>query len=768
MKASNRVPMVDARQRVTAEIVFSEDIGLPGMLHGKILRSLYPHARISHIDAHAAEALPGVAAVITGPDLAADPGLNPIYGPQIKDQPLVALDRVRYVGDPVAAVAAVDPETAAEALTRIDVAYEPLPAVYDEVEAAQPGAPKVHDLTAGWVGTQAYFGMRPRIGTNICHHYRLRQGDVERGFAQADHVFERTFRAPAAQHVTMEPHASLAVFEGEELVVYTGTQSPFNVRDVLAEIFQMPPGQVSVVVPALGGGFGAKVFPRLEPVAAALARKTGRPVRIALERDEEFLTLNRHPATVTLKLGVSGEGLLVAKQVEAYWGTGAYADSGPGVAQKGGYASVGPYRIPHVSVDSYCVYTNLPPNGAFRGYAVTQVVWASECMMDEAARALGLDPLAFRQKNLLQENDRFATGERMRDVAFSQCLAEAAAAIDWGPGGAEPSLKDAGPRVRGKGLAVLLKGMTTPSRSEAAVEIDRQGQITVRAATIDMGQGARTVLAQFAAEALNVPYQTVRLADPDTAATPYDNRTTSSRSTYMMSHAVGRAGREVRRQVLDLAGEMLEADPADLVLEKGRVYVAGSPDRGLGLAEVVQHSGQARLRGEGRHENQGGLDPDTGRGIASSHWHQGAVGVEIEVDTETGLLRLLRCRPVVYAGRVVNRFTAELQTEGGAIMGLGSALFEEILFSDGQVGNGNLSDYMLPSFLDVPSELTCSLIERPGAEVHGLGETALPLIPAAVGNALADALGIRIYDLPLTPEKILRALKQIDPAGEAA
>ncbi|RME48813.1 MAG: xanthine dehydrogenase subunit D, partial [Chloroflexi bacterium] len=704
---------------------------------------------------------PGVVAVLTRDDLMDNPAISPVYGPQIKDQPIVALDRVRYVGDAVAAVAAEDPATAAEALLYIDVEYEELPAVFDAVEAAQPDAPKVHELTEDWLGTAAYFGMRPIAGTNICHHYRLRHGDIERGFAEADHIFEATFRTPSAQHVAMEPHAAVAHFEPDgSLVVYTGTQSPFNVRDALAEMFHLPREQVRLIVPMLGGSYGSKVFPQVEPIAAALAWKAGRPVKVVLTRDEEFVKINRHPATITVKVGVQADGTLLAKQVTAYWGTGAYADCGPGVAQKGGFGSVGPYRIPHVQVDSYCVYTNLPPSGAFRGYAVTQAAWASECMMDLVARELGLDPLEMRLKNLLHDGDEFATGEIMHDVHFEECLRTAAEAIGWPASGSPTAEVEEGPAVRGKGLAVILKGMTTPSRSEAAVELNADGQITLHTATIEMGQGARTVLAQVAGQVLGVPASDIRVSRPDTTITPFDNRTTSSRSTYMMGSAVHLASEDLRRQVCELAAELLEARPADLVLADGRVFVAGSPERGLTLAEVVQQSGEARLMGRGEFANQGGLDPDTGRGIASSHWHQGATGVEVEVDSETGVVRIVRCHAAVYAGRVVNRQTAELQTEGCIVMGTGSALFEEIVYESGQVINPNLSDYMIPSFLDLPASMDHTLMERPEAAAHGLGETALPPVPAAVGNAVADALGIRIYDLPITPEKVLRALRQ--------
>ena len=764
------LPMIDARERVTGRIEYVLDIALPGMLHARIVRSPYPHARVLSVDASAALAIPGVVAVLTRDDLINNPAIDPIYGTQIKDQPIVALDRVRYIGDAVAAIAAEDEDAAAEAALLVDVAYEELPAVFDPTEAMQPGAPLIHELPADWLGRAAYFGIRPLPGTNCCHQFVLRTGDVAAGFAQADVVIERTYTSPSAAHCPMEPHVAVAQFTDGVLTVYTATQTPFNVRDELAAMFHLPHERVRVITRTLGGSYGAKTFLRAEPIAAALAWKTGRPVRLVLAHDESFLTLNRHPAQVTVRLGVLRDGTITAKQVTAYWNTGAYADCGPGVAQKGGFGSVGPYRIPNVHVDSYCVYTNTPPNGAFRGYGVTQVAWASECAMDEAAAAIGMDPLAFRLKNLLHDGDCFATGEVMHDVHFAECLQQAAAAIGWGEAieNREPRTENQGQEValrsqnsnlkRGKGLCVLLKGTTTPSTSEAAIEVDATGRVLLHTATIEMGQGARTVLAQLAADILKLPYDAIQVLHPDTTITPRDNRTTSSRSTYMMGNAVSRAALDLVEKLKEHASRLLEASVADLVIADGKVCVAGTPASCLAFGEIVGRAGLERLRGTGMMRNEGGLDPDTGHGIASSHWHQGAAAVEVAVDTETGKVELTRCHAVIYAGQVVNRLTAELQNEGSMLMGIGSALFEAIVFDQGQVSNPNLSDYMIPSILDMPASMTHTLLERPGADIHGVGETALPAIPAAVGNAVAAAIGVRIRDLPITPEKVLRAL----------
>ena len=626
------------------------------------------------------------------------------YGVQIEDETVLALDRVRYVGDVVAAVAGETPREAEEAAALVQVDYEDAPAVLDVVEAAAPGAPLVHDEIALASGGAAYFGMRPQPGTNVCHRFQLHHGDVAAAWAQADVVVEETYRTAAAQHAAMEPHACVARWDGDRLEVFTGTQTPFNLREELARIFGLAPDRVRVVVPPMGGSFGAKTFLRTEAIAAALARKAGRPVKLVLPRAEEWQTLNRHAAVVTMKLGALADGTLLALETTCLADTGAYADCGPGVAQKMGFAAPGPYRIPNVRVDARCVYTNLPPAGAFRGYGQMQSAWARERAVDLLADRLGLDPLELRLRNLLRDGDVYCTGETMHDVHFAECLEAAAKAIGWHEG------------RQGKGLSVILKGMQTPSRASIRVERGDDGGYTLRCATTEMGQGARRAITLLAAELLEVEPELIRFPDPDTDVVPFDTRTTSSRSTYMMACALEAAVRDLR--------------------ENGGTV------------------------GEGEAVEEGGLDPDTGQGIASTHWHQGAAGAEVRVDEETGKVEVVRLHCAVYAGRVVNRPGAELQNEGSMIMGLGTALFEEVVTAEGQVTNANLSDYPVPSFADLPGRLTQELLEREGAEVHGLGETALPPVPAAIGNAVGS-LGIPVTELPLTPERVLAAAARV-------
>lgn len=695
--------------RITAGFRYSLDHQVPGAWHLRLVRSTVPAGVVTHIDT---SLVGGDVVVITPADLAAYPG----YGCQVSDRPLLATEP-KFIGDPVAAVAAPTEQTARQAAATIEVSYEERPAVFDETEALQPVAPLVHASHAISGGDAAYFGMRPIDGTNVCHRFRIRtrrlQGRDEPAllpdlpladdpladaFAAADVVVEDTFRTPAAAHVPMEPHASLARWVGGRLEVTTGTQTPFNLRQDLAGIFGLPEEGVRVVAPPMGGSFGAKTFVRTEAVTAAAARIVGRPVRCVLDRDEVFAEVTRHASTVRMRLGATRDGRFVAKRILALVNTGAYADCGPGVAQKLGYAGVGPYRFDHVAVDSYCVYTHLPPAGAFRGYGAMQSVWASERLVDVLADELGIDPVELRRMNLLRDGDAFCTGEVMHDTHFEELLDDAAKAVAWQDG------------RHGKGVAVMLKGMQTPSRAEAAIHALPDGRYEVRSATTDMGQGSTEALTQMAAELLGVPPERVTVPSPDTDQVPYDTRTTSSRSTHMMRRALADAAHDLRAN--------------------GTV-------------------------GHGRIVNDGGLDPDTGQGVASSHWHQGAAAAHVDVDPETGRIDVKLLSATSYAGKVVSPAAAELQNEGSMTMALGTTLFEELTFADGQIVNPNLSDYNIPSAVDCAA-IRQRLLEKPDGEVHGLGETAVPPVPPAVGNAVAS-LGYHPRQLPLTPEHVLAA-----------
>jgi CO/xanthine dehydrogenase Mo-binding subunit len=759
--------MLDAQERVAGRINYVLNVELPGMLFGKILRSPFPHARLVRVDAARAERLAGVGAVLTRSDFSSTSDFNGKYGRVFRDQTVVALDKVRFVGDPVAAVAAANEDIATEALSLIEVEYEELPAVFDEEEALKPAAPLVHDPRPEQQPVFRRMIQDLPPGSNLCSHFKLRRGDVEQGFREADFVFEDVFRSPAAQHVPLEPHVTVAEFFQGKLTIWTSTQMPHAIRAQMAELFNLPLARVRVIVETLGGGFGSKGSLRLEPITSFLALNSNRPVKIVLKREEEFVTVCKHPATIRIKTGVMKTGALVARQVWANFNTGAYSDIGPIVARNGGSAMSGPYKIPHVRIDSCAVWTNLVPAGALRGFGVPQAVWAYESQMDLIAERLALDPLEFRRQNLLRDGDVFATGEQLADTHYDELLDQVTADLQWTSSDARwldgnRSAKENDATRRGKGLALVIKATITPSTSTVALKLNEDGSLNVLTSSVELGQGAKTALAQIAADALQVPIARVSVSDPDTELTPYDQQTSSSRTTFSMGGAIGKAAADLKRQLFEYAAELLEASVSDLVLEEGRVSIRGTPGRSLGYGEIAMRSNQGNLIGRGAFSTRGGLDLETGQGIGSVHWHQGAIGCEVEVDVETGKVRVLRLSPCVFAGRVVNPRLCALQLEGCAIFGLGQALFEEMAYDDrGQLLTSNLGDYNVPSFEDIPRKLNPRALEQTGSEeLHGVGETLLPPVMAAIANAVYNAVGARICDLPLTAEKILRKLRR--------
>jgi len=746
MAVGRSVPMRDAEARVRGTLPYLADLRLPGMLVARVVRSPFPHARIRRLDPRPALGIPGVIAVLTAEDFLSPGGPRLFYGVERQDQPIVASGRVRYVGEPVAAVAAETAEAAEEAARAIEVEYEELPAVFDPLEAVQPGAPRVHE----------------DCPDNIFLHTRLRHGDPEAGFASADLIVEETYITPPASHAALEPHGVIAQWEGRRLTVWSTTQAPFAVQEALAEIFGIPRESVRVIAPPLGGGYGGKGYVRLEPLVAALAWKVGgRPVRLILERAEEFVTLTRHAAYIRIRTGVRWDGTFTARQVEVYWGSGAYADITPRLLRSAGLVRVvGPYRIPAVQVDAYGVYTHLPPAGPFRGTMSFEGAWAYESHMDTIAHRLGMDPLELRRRNLLRPGDRFCTGEVMEEAFFLECLEAAARCLGWD----QPYKKEAGTRRRGRGLAVMMKSTLPRSRSECRLVLRADGVLELHTGTVEMGQGAHTALAQIAAVETGLPLERIEVIGPDTARVPYDATTSASRSTSMMGAAVREAAARLKEEIRQRAVPLLEAHPEDLVVQGGRVALRERPGVGIAWEEILRRHGLEAIEAHGVFETRGGLDPESGQGVASPHWHQGAGACEIEVDVETGKIRILRYCAVAYAGRVVHPALAELQNQGNVVFGLGQALMEQLVFDQGQPVNANLSDYPIPSLGDLPGELESILLESPEGSIHGLGEMALPPVAPAIANALYDAVGIRIRDLPLTPEKVWRAMHEREAA----
>jgi len=747
------VRRVDALEKVTGRARYVTDMELPGMLHVKLLRSPYPHAKIVRADVGRARAAAGVRAVVTSADL---DWCDPYYGPAFRDRPILAIEVARYEGEPVAAVVAESESAAALALELIEIAYEELPAVTTLDEALAPGAPLVHtaEPLAGHFADLST--LKPRPGTNICHQFHLERGQGAQAFAGADIVVEDVYTFPRVQHYSMEPHAALASWDdGGTLTVWASTQNPYSVRVELAKMFRVPMSRIRIIAPPLGGGFGGKTYAKLEPIVGALARMVGRPVRLALSVEEAFRTVRRCDASARVRLGFKRDGTLWAAECRADFDVGAYADIGPRIIQKGTYTTTGPYRVPNIVLDAKAVYTNTTPGGAFRGFGVPQLAWALESLVDEAARDLGHDPVDLRRQNLLGQGEEFAPGDTPIDGKFEESLNRAAEAIRW----TQQTLPG-----RGRGLAMMMKASVAPTVSEAIVRLHADASVTVLASTVEMGQGARTVMAQIAAEVLAVPVERVFVAMPDTAITPYDQTTSSSRSTTMTGKAVQEAAADVREQLLRIAGRRLGVDATALQLEDGAVISAGArlPYPELMLERFGMSGGELIGRGivaPGR--------STAALGGSTPFWEMAVGAAEVSVDEETGAVTVHSYASVADVGRCINPQQCEGQDEGAVMQGLGHTLLEEMLYEGGQLLNANLVDYRVPRAEDLPAELQCRFVENgdgPGPfGAKGAGEGSLVPVSPAVGNALARLTGVRFRELPLTPERVWRALRERRP-----
>jgi len=748
MMVGSPAPRVDTREKVTGSARFITDLVVPGMVHARLWRSRVPHARILGIDTGRAAAAPGVLAVCTARDL---PARELYYGPAFKDQPMLAHETIRFAGEPVVAVVA-DTEAHAEAASRlVEVSYAELPPLTTLDEALAPGAPLLHERPRPAGHFRDLSELRPVPGTNICHHFRYERGELERGFAEADLVLEETFTFPMVHHYSLEPHCAVAQVEPDGITVWASTQHPFPVRKELAEIFGLPMARVQVIVPYLGGAYGNKSYTKIEPLTIALAARVKRPVRLALTVEEAFLSVRRAGVRYRLKTGVKRDGSLVARDCEIYYQLGAYADVGPRVVQKSAYTAGGPYRIPHLRINAYGVYTNTAVSVAFRGYGVPQLAWAYESQMDMIAERLDMDPLELRLRNLLRRGEPFAAGDLPIDCDFTEGLRKAADAINW----KDPSTGE----NRGKGLACTIKAPLAPSVSSAMVRMHADGSATLLTGTVECGQGGRTALAQIVAEELSLPLERVRVAQSELGMSPYDQATSASRSTTLMGLAVLGAARDVRDQLLSLGAKQLGAERRAVALENGRIvseagelsYAEGIAGHfGMPAGELV---GRGTYRGERGHAPLGGEAP---------FWEVGMAAAEVEVDEETGVVRVLRYVSVADIGKAINPRECEAQEEGGAMMGMGHTFFEQMVYDGGQLLNPSPIDYRLPVMGDLPDEYRSMLVENadgPGPYgAKGIGESGLLPTAPAIANALARAVGVRIRDLPLTPERVRQAI----------
>jgi CO/xanthine dehydrogenase Mo-binding subunit len=752
LSVGQRVAVLDASARVTGRIEFVLNRTQPGCLTGRVLRSPHAHALITHVDVSRAANLADVT-VLTSAELHAWPGLDPYFGPLVADTPILAHQRVLYSGEPVVAVAAPDDDAAEEALALIEVEYEPLAAIVDAHAALRPEAPRLH------------------AQGNLIEHLSLRQGGVERALAAADVLLTEEYRTPAVQGVPLEPHVVLASAEGSQVVVHSATQTPDVVRAQLARVFGLPLASVRVIGGPLGGGFGAKAYTRLEPVVLALALRARRPVKMVLSRAEEFVSTQRPAAWFRLTTGTAADGTLLALQAEGLYAGGASTEIMPRAVRHGLAGLVGCYRIPNLWLDVRGVFTNTPPCGPLRAPGGAQVHWARESHMDSIAARLGIDPVELRRKNLARNGERYFLGGQLEELHYSELLESVSGIGPPHPSPAKrrgrtlqwrvrPKELPEGEGVRtGRGVALSLVLINTPTTSTVSLKLNDDGSLSVLSSSVDMGQGAHTVLAQIAADELGIDMERISVAQPDTSVTPYDHATTSSRTTFSMGTAVVQAARSLKDQLVELAAEQLEARLDDLEVRDGRVGVRGAAERSLTFAHILRKARAGNLLASGTFTTTASADSRTGEPGASSQYHQAACRAEVSVDLATGKVQLIRLDGAVFAGRMVNPTLCELQAESNLVNGVGQALFEQLVYDGGQLTNPNLADYTIPAFRDMPPRVAFEHVEdlEHGA-LHGIGETLLPAVPPAIANAVFDACGARVRELPLSPERILRAL----------
>jgi CO/xanthine dehydrogenase Mo-binding subunit len=717
------IARVGGIERVTGAQQFAADLRLEGALQVKLVHLPVGHARIGTIDTSEALAVEGVRHVLTAAGL---PQPVPRFGSSFHDRPVLADGEVRYFGEPVAAVAAETEDAAVEALARIQVEYEELPGVYSLEDALAPDAPLVQE----------------ELGGNVLREHRFGWGDVDAMDPAV--VVEGTYRFPMVSHFSIEPFAVLAAPRDPGVTVWSPIQHPFVLQRVVSEATRLPMADVRIVVPDPGGGFGGKGYPKYEPLMAFLALQIGRPVRLVLSLEESFQASRRSACRVHIRTGVDADGTLRFQDIEADYLIGAYADIGDRVVSKASYTATGPYRTPNARIVARSVLSNTVPSTAMRGFGVPQLSWAVESTLDEAARRLSVDALDLRLRNLARKDEQFIPNDRPADGDWAEALRRAAEAIGWGT---------ERPAGRGRGLAMGLKSSATVSLSNAIVRLHFDGSVSVLVGTTDMGQGARTVLAQVAAAELGVPVDAVRVVMGDTSVVPFDTSTSASRSSVFSGNAIRLACEDLKGQLRTIASELY-----------GEEAAAGPFDHRQMLADYFGPT-RGELIGIGR--SRARYLPDHPLGGEPSFWEVAAAGCEAEVDEGTGEILIHKLVTVSDVGKAINPQQVEMQDEGGAVMGLGHTTMEHLLLDErGLIRNLGALDYRIPTTKDMPLELTTLMIENgdgPGPHgAKGAGESGILAIAPAVAAAVRDATGVTIRELPLTPERVWHALQERD------
>ena len=746
---------IDAPGKAQGRTRFAGDHVMPNMLHAKVLRAPTASARLTRIDAAKARALPGVACVLTAAELTGRRAATDIPGQTGRkrlatDQQILVRERVRYHGEPLALIAAETPALAERAAELIAYDLEPLPGVFDPVAALEPGAPIVQ-------GTD-----------NVVATYKLRKGDIDKGFAEAERIVENTFRTQFVEHAFLEPEVGLAwVDENEVINIRVSTQVIEHFR-AIADALGVAHNQVRILGSMVGGGFGGKEDVTVEIYLALLAQATGRPVRLAYTREDSFFGHGkRHPFTIAHRTGVAGDGRITAVQITMTADAGAYVFLSPYVLLYAVVAGVGPYRVDNVHIDARAVATNNMYTSAFRGFGAAQACVAHEQQMDEIAKELGLDPLELRRRNFLRTGDEIATGYAIESAVWSDdCMTQAWAAL----GERAP---DAGPVKTGRGVASYQQsyGRITwlHDTSEAWVGVEMDATVVVRSGVTDIGAGQVSALAQIAAELLGVSLGEVTVYNSDSATTPLAGTTTATRALYMTGNAVHRAAEALRGRLIERAAEAFGVDPSAVDLAESKAFVAERPDQAMALEDLV-----GICAAEGIHRSElaifrapftGEIDPETGQGRVHPDYAFGAHAVEVAVDTETGEVTVLKSVGAHDVGQAINPAAVAGQIEGGAAQGQGYALSEAMIYRDGELMTPSFSEYLIPTAMDMPRVESIILESRSGLGpfgAKGIGEPALTPVAPAIGNAVADAIGVRVFELPITPERIVMALREAE------
>lgn len=749
----------DGIEKVTGAARYGADVNFPGQLYGALARSPHPHARILSINTDKARAVPGVRVIITGKDYPVP------YGQFIADQPIIALDKVRYQGEPVAGIAADSEAAAREAAALVEVEYELLPVV-NTLEDSIKNETLIHEDWSQYDCSSVCF---PVQGTNIGDQFHLKKGDVDKGFAEADLVVESKFRCGQLQHTLIETHTATAIANPitQEIQVWTPNQSPFGIRGLMAKIFGVPAEKVRLTMTHIGGGFGGKYEAKCEPIAIALSLKAGgRPVKLTFDRHEEFeATVCRSTVQYYIKTGVKKDGTITAQQITGYWDAGAYVTTNPRVDYNAGFAVNGPYKIPNAQVDTYVYMTNRTLGTAYRGFGVTEAATLHEHQMDIIARKLHMDPLKFRLHNCLHDGDVGITGEIISTCAVDECLRAAAENIDWAQHPDRWTDKEG--NLCGKGIACFNKLTGTPSTTSCIVKMNENGSLYIWSASREMGQGVTTTMPQFAAESLHMDLDKISVAPVDTTMTPFDKTTTSSRSTFHSGNAILEACEDIKRQLCALAGIHWKCDKEDVTYTDGGFIqrISDSAQR-IHINEVgksgIMHE-QLPVIAIGRYGTSDIFDPPPVDGRQSSKptimWMIGAQAAIVKVNPITGRVQVTRMGAAHDIGKAINPTGCLQQIEGAIVMGLGHALMEEMIYEDGNLRNGNMVDYKVPTFMDSDVETKITLVENghPAGPfgVKGIGEPGLVPTAAAIASALSHACNTDFDSLPIKPEHIL-------------